>query len=53
VVVIPALTDTTSLFVVGYLFVRVEEEAREAGLQTNVLKEDNKGFLMLSKLGFK
>ncbi|KAJ3027018.1 UNVERIFIED_CONTAM: G patch domain-containing protein 11 [Siphonaria sp. JEL0065] len=30
-----------------------EIEAREAGLKATVLKEDNKGFSMLAKLGFK
>ncbi|KAJ3126917.1 G patch domain-containing protein 11 [Physocladia obscura] len=30
-----------------------EIEARDAGLKTNVLTEDNKGFAMLAKLGFK
>ncbi|KAJ3109375.1 hypothetical protein HDU96_007240 [Phlyctochytrium bullatum] len=30
-----------------------EKEAREAGLKQNVLKEENKGFQLMQKLGFK
>ena len=37
-----------------YIEINEEQEAREKGLSTNILEEtDNKGFLLMSKMGFK